>query len=137
MLADDNLNNTFLPRIMDTWDVYVIVVANITGTLKFLGPTGTPRNVMFSTTSTSVHVHWTAMNCSERNGFISNYTVEFQETGKTTMNHFQVMMEKEFIAARLTPYTYYTLRVAGVNSNGTGPFTDIITIVTEEDSKLK
>ena len=45
-------------------------------------------------------------------------------------------MDRTFTASGLTPYTNYTFRVAGVNSNGTGPYTNTITILTDEDGKL-
>ena len=89
---------------------------------------------MISATPESVHASRTAINCSKRNGFISSYAVKFHETGETT-DHFLVM-GREFNATGLTPRTNYTFRVAGVNSNGTGPFSNSITIVTDEDSKL-
>ncbi len=36
---------------------------------------------------------------------------------------------------RPSAHTNYTFRVAGVNSNGTGPFTAILSILTNEDGK--
>ena len=62
--------------------------------------------------------------------------MEFQESGRAlypAMNYS--VMGLNFHANGLTPHTNYTFRVAGVNSNGTGPFTDIITISTNEDCK--
>ena len=38
-----------------------------------------------------------------------------------------------FIANRLTPFTNYTFRVRGVNSEGPGPYSDFITITTSEE----
>ena len=45
-----------------------------------------------------------------------------------------VVVNRTFTASGLTPYTNYTFRVAGVNDNGTGPFTDVTSIQTEEES---
>ena len=45
-----------------------------------------------------------------------------------------VVMNRTFITSGLTPYTNYTFRVAGVNDNGTGPFTNVTSILTEEES---
>ena len=46
------------------------------------------------------------------------------------------MRDRSFFNGQLTPHTEYTFRVAGVNNNGTGPFTDIVSLTTDEDSKL-
>ena len=45
-----------------------------------------------------------------------------------------VVVNRNFTASGLTPYTNYTFRVAGVNDNGTGPFTNVTSILTEEES---
>ena len=79
-------------------------------------------------TSTSVSVSWDAIDCTERNGIITGYTVEFQEQGGARIPG--EVVNQTFTASELTPNMNYTFRVAGVNSNGTGPFTDIITILT-------
>ena len=82
-------------------------------------------------TSTSVSVSWDAIDCTERNGIITGYTVEFQEQGGARIPG--EVVGQTFTASGLTPHTNYTFRVAGVNSNGTGPFTGIIAIPTRED----
>ena len=50
-----------------------------------------------------------------------------------------VVVNRTFTASGLTPYTNYTFRVAGVNdidsgNDGTGPFSNTISILTEEES---
>ena len=94
-------------------------------------PTASPHINTSSTTSRSVSVSWTQIRCIERNGPITNYTVEFQEVGGALIPG--VVMNRTFTASGLTPYTNYTFRVAGVNDNGTGPF-DVTSILTEEES---
>ena len=76
---------------------------------------------------------WTPIICIERNGPITNYTVEFQEVGGDLIPG--VVVNRTFTASGLTPYTNYTFRVAGVNDNGTGPFSNVTSILTEEESK--
>ena len=88
----------------------------------------------FSTTSRSVGLSWQSILCSERNGRITGYTVELQERN-TALNYS--VNGQNFTATGLTPYTNYTFRVAGVNINGTGPFTDTVTATTNEDSKFR
>ena len=74
---------------------------------------------------------WTKIRCIERNGPITNYTVEFQEVGGALIPG--VVVNRTFTASGLTPYTNYTFRVAGVNDNGTGPFSNVTSILTEEE----
>ena len=73
---------------------------------------------------------WTQITCIERNGPITNYTVEFHEMGGALIPG--VVVNRTFTASGLTPYTNYTFRVAGVNGNGTGPF-NMTSILTEEE----
>ena len=86
-----------------------------------------------STTSRSVSVSWNTIECIERNGEITNYTVVFQEQGGAVIPG--EMMARTFMATGLQPFTIYRFQVAGVNDDGTGPFTDNI-IVTDEEGKI-
>ena len=83
-----------------------------------------------SSTSRSVSVSWDVIDCTERNGNITGYTVEFWE-GRTRISGREVVGQT-FTASGLTPHTNYVFRVAGVNSNGTGPFSND-TVTTNED----
>ena len=76
-------------------------------------------------------VMWGTIECIERNGIITNYTVVFQEQGGANVPGNTV--DRTFSAGVLTPYTNYTFQVAGINDVDTGPFTDVITITTDED----
>ena len=59
----------------------------------------------------------------------------FQEQDGAEISGEMNVMDRTFTASGLTPNTNYTFRVAGVNSNGTGPFTNIATFLTSEDCK--
>ena len=76
-------------------------------------------------------VTWGTIECIERNGMITNYTVVFQEQGGANVPGNTV--DRTFSAGGLTPYTNYTFQVAGINNADTGPFTNVITITTDED----
>ena len=105
--------------------------------ISSIAPTAPPRDVTPSTTSRSVSVSWSTIECIERNGEITNYTVVFQEQGAAVIPGEVNVMDRTFTASGLTPHTNYTFRVAGVNSNDTGPYTNIITIQTNEDGKFE
>ena len=89
-----------------------------------------------STTSRSISVSWSTIECIERNGVITNYTVVFQEQGGAVIPGEVNVMDRTFTASGLTPHTNYTFKVAGVNSNGTGPYTNTIVILTDEEGKI-
>ena len=65
---------------------------------------------------------------------ITGYTVDFQEQGGARIPG--EVVGQTFTVSGLTPHTSYTFRVAGVNSNGTGPFTDAYLISTDENGTL-
>ena len=84
-------------------------------------------------TSTSVNINWLEIDCIERNGVITNYRVVLQEQGGAVIPGEVNVMDRTFTASGLTPHTKYIFRVAGVNSNGTGPYTNDTIVMTEED----
>ena len=87
-----------------------------------------------SVTSRSVAITWSAIECIERNGEITDYTVIFQEQGGAEIPGEVNVMDRTFTASGLTPHANYTFKVAAVNSNGTGPYTNISAVATSEDS---
>ena len=101
-----------------------------------LDPTGSPEEITPSVTSRSVNVSWNEIECIERNGMITNYTVEFSSLGGSVIPGVLMVNERRFIASGLTPFTNYTFRVAGINTYGVGPFSNVTTIQTAEDSML-
>ena len=105
--------------------------------LILVATTRPPRDVTPSTTSRSVSVSWSTIECIGRNGEITNYMVVFQEQVGAVIPGEVNAMDRTFTATGLSPYTNYTFRVAGVNSNGTGPYTNISTILTDEDGMLE
>ncbi len=106
--------------------IYVLVFST--------APTDPPRNVIATNkTSRSIILSWDTITCTERNGMITSYTVEIGQTGNTTT--ITNITELTFSTNELTPFTNYTFRVAGVNSAGTGVYSNIITNLKTEDSK--
>ena len=111
----------------------IITIVDVT-VIKYFSaaPTGTPRNVTPSMKSSrSIMVTWDTIECIERNGIITNYTVVFQEQGGADVPGNTVGMI--FSAEELTPHANYTFQIAGVNDVGTGLYTSVITVTTAED----
>ena len=82
-------------------------------------------------------VTWGTIDCIERNGVITGYTVVFQEQGgaNVTSSTSTELQDRMFSATELTPFTNYIFRVAGVNDDGTGVFA-VLTITTDEEGLL-
>ena len=78
-------------------------------------------------------ISWNTIECIERNGITTGYIVEFQEQGGAMIPG--EVVGQSFTAAGLTPATRYTFQLAGVNSNGIGPFTTSAITSTDEDCK--
>ena len=78
-------------------------------------------------------VTWDTIECIEHNGIITNYTVVFQEQGGANIPGNVSIVDRTFSAGRLTLFTNYTFQVAGVNDVDTGPFTNVITVITAEE----
>ena len=82
-------------------------------------------------------VTWDTIECIERNGIITAYTVVFQEQGgaNVTSSTSTESEDRMFSETEFTPYTNYSFRVAGVNDAGTGVFA-VLTITTDEEGLL-
>ena len=76
---------------------------------------------------------WSTIECIERNGEITNYTVVFQEQGGAVIPGEVNVMDRTFTTSGFTPHTIYTFSVAGVNRIGTGAYTNVTVIRTDED----
>ena len=79
------------------------------------------------------------MNCREENGDITGYWVKYGVQGSGEGDRSAVMVTRESSGGRyeiigLTPSTSYSIEVAAVNSNGTGPYSTPVVVTPE--SKL-
>ena len=100
-------------------------------------PTAPPPNITYSFSSRSINASWTEIECLERKGPITDYVVELREVGGDLRDLIPgIVVDRTFTARGLTPYTNYTLRVAGMNNEHIGPFSDINSFSTLEDSKI-
>ena len=107
------------------------VLLNLTHT----APSAAPTNVSVSVvSSTALNVQWGPVPCIEQNGDITGYTVRVLESGE--MERVEDVGDvNEVTISDLTPSTTYSIQVAAVNSEGTGPYSDLI-IIDTPDSEL-
>ena len=99
--------------------------------LTHTAPSAAPTNVDVSViNSTALIVQWETVPCIEQNGDITGYTVRVLESGEMDVGDVN-----EVTISELTPSTTYSIQVAAVNSEGTGPYSDLI-IIDTPDSEL-
>ena len=82
--------------------------------------------------STAITVQWEAVPCIEQNGNITGYTVRVLESGE--MNRVEDVGSDvtQVTISDLTPSTTYSIQVAAVTSEDTGPYSDLIIIDTPD-----
>ena len=77
----------------------------------FADPSGSPESISFSDVNlTSITVQWTELPCSDRNGEIIGYTVEYSSTTPPHTSSVNVS-GSNLVVGDLIPRTSYTFRV--------------------------
>ena len=109
-------------------------------TLLSLVPNAPPDNVQaFTNSSAAIMVTWEPVPEIDRNGIITQYEVEFNQStfneistsNLTTINGSQLMVELE----GLEEYVEYSVRVRAYTSVGPGPFSVAMVSRTLEDGE--
>ena len=95
-----------------------------------IAPVAAPANVQYSATSYSLTFSWDEIACGSRGGSITRYDYMFDS--KPGYVH-ESTRSKEF--SSFAACTSHTFNVTGVNSGGTGPYSDVITGTTATVSK--
>ena len=80
--------------------------------------------------SSSIIVSWGEVPCQQRNGEIIGYAVKYSRWRQTQEMIVMVAGQATTIHY-LESLTEYSIMVAAVNSNGTGQFSEPVTIVTQ------
>ena len=81
--------------------------------------------------STAISLSWGEVNCTERNGAITGYSVQYSIVGGIQSTTVNVTGDvTSIVISRLTEFTIYTVSVAAINDNGIGPYTDGLKVFT-------
>ena len=93
-------------------------------------PSGAPQSLeaMFVQPN-EVSLSWREVACVQQNGLITGYVVRYYAThdASSDVQQKSVVTTSDIIDG-LTPNTEYGFQVAAVNVNGTGPFSEPITL---------
>ena len=74
----------------------------------------------------SLQILWNEVNCLNTNGPIQHYIIK---TAGSDGEKSNTSSTRQFTISDLTPNQEYSVRVAAVNSAGTGPFSEPIIVV--------
>ena len=95
-------------------------------------PSSPAHNVLvYSITSTSIHLSWDPPPDDQRNGIIVHYTVRIVPSLGGTNVYLNTTVTSTVITS-LGPYTIYSCSVAAATSAGRGPFSSAIMVQTNE-----
>ena len=73
--------------------------------------------------STAISLSWGEVNCTERNGAITGYSVQYSIVGGMQSNTVNVTGDvTSTVIDGLVTCTQYSIKVAAINSNGVGPY---------------
>ena len=98
-------------------------------------PSAAPTPMSLGSTTSTVTVQWGAVDCIDRNGDITGYSVRYgvEETAEGDRTVKMATGDSSggmYTISGLSPATVYTVEVAAVNSADTGVYSIPITVVT-------
>ena len=109
----------------------------MSATTKQAFPSGSPTQLsLLSISHSSVNFSWNPIPLSSLNGEFVGYSVRVTETQAGTSFLHTSSSPHSFIS-NLSPYTNYSLEVATVNSQGTGPYSVALLFTTSQSSPAK
>ena len=98
-------------------------------------PSSSPRNVTVVEISPySISLTWTPPASEHQNGIITRYIINV--TVVETGGMFQLFSNATTVTAVLLPFTVYTFVLTAENSIGTGPFSELLSIQSDEAGRV-
>ena len=107
-------------------------------------PIGPPKDVsLMDTDPAMLSVRYRPPEASLRNGDVTKYVIRYTRVGSDvsqmlTVNETSSTSNEKFwtsVIPGLVAFTHYSVEVAAVNVNGTGPFSDAVTGLSGQNGK--
>ena len=100
-------------------------------------PSAAPLNVRgHNTSSTSIFVTWDDVPAADKNGIITSYNITYHSLTENHSNSTRVdYPDRQVTLIGLREFVNYNIRVFASTKIGPGPASDVIVVMTGEDSK--
>ena len=100
-------------------------------------PSAAPLNVTVTTVNpSSLEVSWQPPPVQDQNGVITGYMLQYTRVGTSDTMSVTVTSGTTRTISRLVAFVEYSVEVAAMTVNGTGPFSNATVQVSGQDSKL-
>lgn len=101
----------------------------------FKAPSSPPQSVTATAVDpSSLRVTWQQPPEIDHNGPLTGYQIRYAQVGTSTST--VSASSTSYTLSGLTPYVQYTVQVAAVNSDGTGPFSSSLMSLSGQDCML-
>ena len=80
--------------------------------------------------STAVRLSWEEVNCTQRNGTINGYIVQYYIGGEAVLTVNVPQGITSIVISNLRESSYYYVRIAAINDNGIGPYSEALRFYT-------
>ena len=105
--------------------------------LNSVAPSSPPQDIMVTSVDpASLVVEWQALLEENCNGPITGYVIQYARVGADDNMIVNVPNDTTLTIPGLFACAEYSVTVAAVNANGTGPFSKPVTETSGEDSEL-
>ena len=78
----------------------------------------------------SISIHWNEVDCVERNGVITGYSVRYGLFLAPQEKNITMDENREFSIDRLLIRTKYSFEVAAINGDGVGAYSSVVNVTT-------
>ena len=100
-------------------------------------PSAAPTSLsVYALNHTAITVEWGPVDCADRNGGITGYSVRYGEVGSAEGERTEMVSGDfsggTYTISGLSPATAYTVEVAAETSAGTGPYSEPVNIETPD-----
>ena len=100
-------------------------------------PSSPPQNIMATSVNrASLRVSWQPSSLIHHNGMLTGYVINYTRVETSNMMSVTVNSETTDTISGLVAYVNYSVIVAAMNVNGTGPFSNAVVGRSGEDGEL-
>ena len=98
-------------------------------------PTSAPINIMaMSVHPESLYISWEPPPKIDQNGPITDYVILYSRVGSNVIDDI-ITSRSTYTITELFPFVNYSVEIAAMNVNGTGPFSDPVIELSGDEGK--